>query len=48
MSLVVVDMMAVGTGVDAVTGTGVGMGVDPEPSELITCEYPSLAHNDPC
>ena len=47
MSFVIVDMTAVGAGVDIVTGTGVGVGVaDPEPAGLITCKYPNLAHNN--
>ena len=42
MSFVIVDMTAVGAGVDTVTGMGVGVGVadpEPEPAGLITCKY---------
>ena len=46
VSFVVVDMTGVGGGT---AGTGVGAGLaDPEPAGLITCKYPSLAHNDLC
>ena len=49
VSFVIVDMTAVGAGVDTVTGMGIGVGVaDPEPAGLITCKYPNLVHNDLC